>query len=84
MGMSNTYTLEAAKKFGSFTKPVLVAWATEDRLFSTNIANRLHKAFPNSKLAWISDSLTLIPEDQPKVLADQIRSFLQTNKKSNL
>jgi hypothetical protein len=32
-GIDSRYTLEAAERFGEFDKPVLLAWAPEDRFF---------------------------------------------------
>ena len=37
---------------------------------------RLAQAFPNSQLVEISDSYTLIPEDQPAILAAHLRQFI--------
>jgi hypothetical protein len=31
--VTNRYTLDAAKRFSTFERPVLVAWATDDRFF---------------------------------------------------
>jgi pimeloyl-ACP methyl ester carboxylesterase len=40
---------------------------------------RLAAAFPNSRLVEIADSYTLIPVDQPAVLADHIREFIRSD-----
>ncbi|HEY2438549.1 MAG TPA: alpha/beta hydrolase, partial [Solirubrobacteraceae bacterium] len=39
-GISARYTLQAAERFGDFTKPVLIAWAPEDRFFKLRYAER--------------------------------------------
>jgi pimeloyl-ACP methyl ester carboxylesterase len=41
---------------------------------------RLAELFPNSRLVEIADSYTLIPEDQPALLASHLRQFIaETN-----
>jgi pimeloyl-ACP methyl ester carboxylesterase len=76
-GVSNKYTLDAAKKFAEFTKPVLIAWAPEDRIFPWKYAERLAKAFPNARLERIEDSYTFAPEDQPQKVAQLIGAFMK-------
>ena len=68
--------LAMAQRSENFTKPVLIAWASEDRMFPLEHARRLAKLFPNAKLVEIADSYTLIPEDQPDVLSTVINDFL--------
>jgi pimeloyl-ACP methyl ester carboxylesterase len=74
-GMSKDYTLQAAARFGEFTKPVLIAWAPEDRFFQLRYAERLASAFPNARLERIEDSYTFVPLDQPVRTADLIADF---------
>jgi len=54
---------------------VLLAWATEDRLFPMALAYRLGATLPNATLALLEDSYTFIPEDQPAQLARLIVEF---------
>jgi pimeloyl-ACP methyl ester carboxylesterase len=68
--------LAATSALSSFDRPVLVAWATEDRIMPPEHARRLAEAFPNSRLVWIPDSYTLVPEDQPALLASHVREFI--------
>jgi pimeloyl-ACP methyl ester carboxylesterase len=75
-GVSNRDTLEAARHFGEFTKPVLVAWADGDRLFPAELADRLADAFPNARRETIEGSRTFIGEDQPQQLARVIEKFV--------
>jgi len=42
-------------------------------------AQRLAEHFGNTQLAWIDDSYTLIPIDQPETLTDHLNAFLVTN-----
>jgi pimeloyl-ACP methyl ester carboxylesterase len=76
-GISARYTQEAAKKLADFHKPVLLAWATEDRFFKFADAERLSRIIPNAQLERIEDSLTFVPEDQPERLAQLIDGFMQ-------
>jgi pimeloyl-ACP methyl ester carboxylesterase len=72
--------LAATEALPSFDRPVLIAWASEDRLMPPEHGRRLAELFPNSQLVEIADSYTLIPEDQPALLAAHLRRFIaETN-----
>lgn len=60
----------------SFDRPVLVVWATEDRLMPREHGPRLAALFPQGRLVEIEDSSTLVPEDQPERLAEVLTEFL--------
>ena len=75
-GVSNQYTLEAAKTFPGFEKPVLVAWGHEDWLFRYRYAERLADTFPNTRLERVPDAHAFVPEDNPERLIDVIFPFL--------
>jgi pimeloyl-ACP methyl ester carboxylesterase len=68
--------LAATDKLSSFDRPVLVIWATEDRLMPRDHGRRLADAFPQGQLVEIPDSYTLITEDQPAKLTQHVREFL--------
>lgn len=78
-GLAPRYTLAAAERFGEFKRPVLLAWAREDRIFPFEHARRLSEAFPDARLVAVPDSLTFIPEDQPKRLAELIAEFVSAS-----
>jgi pimeloyl-ACP methyl ester carboxylesterase len=59
--------LAAAERLRSFDRPALVIWAAEDRVMPLAHGRRL---------VDITDSYTLIPEDQPAQLAAHIRTFI--------
>lgn len=59
-----------------FDRPVLVVWATEDRLMPREHGPRLAELYPQGRLVEIADSSTLIPEDQPEQLARVLTDFL--------
>jgi pimeloyl-ACP methyl ester carboxylesterase len=74
-GASRRYTLEAAERFGEFKRPVLLAWAPEDRFFKLDLAKRLERAFADVRLELIEDSYTFVPIDQPARTAELIGAF---------
>jgi pimeloyl-ACP methyl ester carboxylesterase len=67
--------LAATDALPSFDRPVLIVWASEDRLMPPAHGRRLAEIFPNSRLVEIADSYTLIPEDQPLALAAELKVF---------
>lgn len=81
-GSSARYTLEAAERFGEFTKPVLIAWAPEDHFFRLPDAERMAGDFPNARLELISDSYTFVSLDQPQRTAELIAAFAREHERS--
>lgn len=75
-GISNRYTLEAARAFASFQHPVLIVWGKNDPFFTSRFAVRLQQAFPSATLEFISHSRAFVPEDQPELLARRIMEFV--------
>jgi pimeloyl-ACP methyl ester carboxylesterase len=59
----------------SFEKPVLVVWDSEGRMMPNQAGRDLAAAFPNARYVELPDCYTLIPEDQPQALAQEIREF---------
>jgi pimeloyl-ACP methyl ester carboxylesterase len=70
-------TLAAAERLHSFDRPVLLAWASEDRLFPLGHAQRLATLFQKARIEEIADSYTFVPEDQPERLASLIAEFVE-------
>jgi pimeloyl-ACP methyl ester carboxylesterase len=68
--------LAAAERLRSFDRPALVIWAAEDRVMPPDHGRRFAKLLPHARLVEITDSYTLIPEDQPAQLAAHIRAFI--------
>jgi len=56
---------------------VSIAWAREDKVMPLAHGRRLAELFPNARLVEIDDSYTLLPQDQPEVLAAASRTFLE-------
>lgn len=69
------HTLAAAETFGGFSRPVLLAWAADDRVFPVSLARRLAGLFPHARLELVADARTFVPEDQPAALGALIVDF---------
>jgi len=74
-GAHPRHTLAAAERFGEFRRPVLIAWAPEDKFFPFEYGERLAAAFPDARLEVIEDSRTFVSEDQPERTAQLIADF---------
>jgi len=77
-GISTRYTMEAAEALRRFDRPVLLAWAREDRFFPVEHAQRMLEILPHGKLELVDDSYTFVSEDQPQRVAQLIREFIPT------
>lgn len=78
VGVDSGLTLAAAESFNTFTRPVLLAWGEDDRLFPMSLARRVAERFPDARLVPVPGSATFVPEDQPEVLADLVTGFAPT------
>ncbi|NED97063.1 alpha/beta hydrolase [Phytoactinopolyspora alkaliphila] len=67
---------DLVSRLASFDRPVLVAWATEDRLMPREHGRQLAELFPRARLVEIEGSYTLVPEDQPERLAAELLRFI--------
>lgn len=76
-GFDKRYTLAAAERFAAFEKPVLIAWAADDKFFPLADAERLARDFPNARLEVIENARTFVPLDQPQQLAELIAGFVR-------
>jgi pimeloyl-ACP methyl ester carboxylesterase len=81
-GMNKRHTLAAARRFGEFGKPVLIAWAPEDRFFKMANAERLVHDFPDARLERVEDSYTFVALDQPQRTAELIAAFAREPRSS--
>lgn len=68
--------MRMAEALRAFDRPVLVAWAKEDKLMPRAHGPRLVELFEHARLVEIEDSYTLLPEDQPQRLATELRRFI--------
>lgn len=76
--VSKRYTLEAAKSFPGFQRPVLLVWGEDDLFFLKKYARRLQRDFPDARLEVIPGSRAFVPEDRPERLAEEIEAFVRS------
>lgn len=69
---------EAAEALRGFDRPALVVWAAEDRMMPLAHGRRLAELLPQGSLLAVADARTLVPEDQPGLLAGALRDFVAT------
>jgi pimeloyl-ACP methyl ester carboxylesterase len=74
-GLVPTTLLDNAPKLVDFTRPVLLAWAREDKFFPVEHAHRLAAIFPDARVEEITDAYTFVSWDQPDRLAELIGAF---------
>jgi pimeloyl-ACP methyl ester carboxylesterase len=74
-GIDARFTNEAAERLPGFDRPVLLAWAPEDRLFPLDHARRLAELFPDARVEEVPDSYTFVSEDQPERVAQLVGEF---------
>ena len=70
-------TIRAAQRLHELSRPTLLAWAPEDKVFPPRYAERLLSIIPGARLEFIADSGAFVPEDQPEALAKVIAAFLE-------
>ncbi|WP_042405863.1 alpha/beta fold hydrolase [Streptacidiphilus carbonis] len=68
--------VRTAESLPGFDRPALVVWAAEDRVMPSAHGRRLAELLPQGRLVEVADTRTLIPLDQPAVLARLIREFI--------
>lgn len=61
--------MATAARYGEIQIPVTFAWGEDDRAFKISLAERMVRDMPNATLHRIPDSRTLVPIDQPELLA---------------
>lgn len=76
-GLSPSQTNAAADRLGTFERPALIAWASEEKLFPVSDAEALARDLPDSRLELIDDSYTFVMEDRPERLAELIAGFVR-------
>jgi pimeloyl-ACP methyl ester carboxylesterase len=66
---------QIAAELAGFTKPVLLAWAADDKFFPLEHARRLAGILPDARLELIETSRTWVMRDQPQRTAQLIGRF---------
>jgi pimeloyl-ACP methyl ester carboxylesterase len=64
--------LDAASRFGEFTKPVHLVWGDDDPFFPLEVAERLQAAFPNATSVTVPGGRTFLPMDHPDAVAEVV------------
>ncbi len=70
------FTDEIEPKYGTITRPVLIAWGEEDAWIPIETGKRLHKAIPGSQFVPIPGAGHLVQEDEPESLFNAVQQFL--------
>jgi pimeloyl-ACP methyl ester carboxylesterase len=68
-------TVRAADELAAFGKPVLFAWAPEDRVFPIAQAEKLAATIPGARVERVEDAYSFVPVDQPRRTAELIGAF---------
>jgi pimeloyl-ACP methyl ester carboxylesterase len=76
VALDNQVTLDAAERLRGFDKPVLIAWALDDKLFPLKDAHRLAERLPDVRVETIPGSRTFPMIDQPDRLAELVGEFV--------
>jgi pimeloyl-ACP methyl ester carboxylesterase len=76
-GIDRSLLLDNTARLRSFERPVLLAWAPEDRFFPLEHARRLATIFPDARVVEVPGSRTFISLDQPERLAALIRAHAE-------
>jgi pimeloyl-ACP methyl ester carboxylesterase len=61
-----------AAELATFTKPALLAWASDDKFFPAEDARRLAAILPDARLETVEDSRTWVMLDQPERTSELI------------
>jgi pimeloyl-ACP methyl ester carboxylesterase len=67
----------AAERLPGFDRPVLVAWAADDRFFPREHGERLARLFPAGRFELVERSRTFLPLDRPDRLAELLEAFVR-------
>jgi pimeloyl-ACP methyl ester carboxylesterase len=71
---------EAAPHLAHFDRPTLVLWAAEDRVMPPEHGVRLAEIIPNARHVAVDDCYTLMPLDQPDVVADHVAELVKARR----
>lgn len=75
IALKSEVTLDAAARLAGFERPVLLAWAMDDKLFPFSDAERLAARLPDARIERIQNSRAFSMIDQPARLAELVGAF---------
>lgn len=81
-GLRKEVTQDAARRLPGFDRPVLFAWALDDRLFPLEHARKLAATLPDARVETIAGSRTFSMIDKPDELAALVAEFALSNRPS--
>jgi pimeloyl-ACP methyl ester carboxylesterase len=76
-GADKSQTNAAADKLGRFSRPALIAWSADDKVFPRSDGERLASDLPEGRLELVEGARTFASEDQPERLAELIAGFVR-------
>jgi pimeloyl-ACP methyl ester carboxylesterase len=68
-------TLEAAKRFASFEREVLILWGKDDIFFPLSLGRRLAGAFPRARIQPIDNAMLFVSVDATPTVSAAIAEF---------
>jgi len=81
-GLNNVLTEEiesrkatAVKKLGSFSKPVVIIFGSDDPYLNSDVAKEFDSIFPNSTLKLVENAGHYVQLDRPEVVAEYILNY---------
>lgn len=74
-GVHRRHTLAAAEALRTFTRPVLLLWAKEEKLFPVRLAHRLAALLPDARVVEVEDTYTFMSEDRPAEVVRHVVEF---------
>lgn len=75
IGLDKRYSQEAAARHHEFRRPVLIAWAPDDKFFGWDIGERLARSYPDARFETVEDAYAFTPIDQPARIAELVAAF---------
>ncbi|MGH3249107.1 MAG: alpha/beta fold hydrolase [Trebonia sp.] len=69
--------LDAAGRFGQFTRPVRILWGEADSMFRVKLGRQLSEAFPRATLTTVPGGRTFLPLDHADRVAGEITAAVR-------
>ena len=70
-----TVLLDAATRLGDIDLPTVIVWATHDTMMPPEHGHRLAELIPGARLVHATESSTLVPMDQPELVAEALNNL---------